>query len=232
MMQEPEHQQTTFSQEEKMNSKRFLGVFVMIILVFGLTACELSASTPPPTLSSEADMATLQSKFVEIATQTAAAGGAIIPLPTATVPLPAAPTMALPTLLPTVAPTTVPSTPVPVLVFTATPGIPTSYVLQKGEHAYCLARRFNVNPGDLLTLNGLSAASVLQPGMSLKIPQTGSFPGTRALRSHPTTYTVAAGDTIYTVACKYGDVDPNALAQVNNLAAPYTLTAGQTLNIP
>jgi LysM repeat protein len=41
-----------------------------------------------------------------------------------------------------------------------------------------------------------------------------------------------AGDTIYTIACAFGDVDPNAIIVVNGLESPYTLTPGQVLQIP
>jgi LysM repeat protein len=70
------------------------------------------------------------------------------------------------------------------------------------------------------------------PGETLTIPSTGTFPGPRALLSHPTTYTVDAGDTIYWVACYYGDVYPMAIAAVNGLSSPYTLTPGSTIEIP
>jgi LysM repeat protein len=114
-----------------------------------------------------------------------------------------------------------------------TPGIPASWTLQKGEHPYCIARRFNVNPDEMLRLNGLSANSTFFGGMVLKIPQTGNpFPANRSLRAHPTTYTVASGDTIYSIACLFGEVDPYAIAAANGLSSPYTLTAGQSLHIP
>lgn len=45
------------------------------------------------------------------------------------------------------------------------------------------------------------------------------------------TYVVKAGETIYRIARKYG-MTANRLAKTNNLEAPYTLTAGQTLCIP
>jgi len=110
---------------------------------------------------------------------------------------------------------------------------PASYTLQKGEFPYCIARRFDVNPEELLSLNGLSDGSIYYPNLSLRIPQSGSFPGTRALRSHPTTYTVAASDqTVYGVACMFGDVDPAAIAQANGLSVGSALTAGQSLSIP
>ena len=130
------------------------------------------------------------------------------------------------------------ATPVPpvatlIIVPTSTPGRPATYTLQQGEFPFCIARRFNVAAGDLLSLNGLNINSKPQVGFVLKIPQTGSWStGARALIAHPATYTVKAGDTIYTIACTYGDVDPNALILANALKSPYTLSAGQTLQIP
>jgi LysM repeat protein len=114
-----------------------------------------------------------------------------------------------------------------------TPGLPATYTIQKGEFPFCIARRFNLNVNELLTLNGLSMNSRVRTGITLKIPQTGNpFSGVRALRPHPATYTVKAGDTIYTVACYYGSASPDAIAQANNLTSPYALTPGQTLQIP
>src|SRR5688572_6179517 len=110
---------------------------------------------------------------------------------------------------------------------------PSTYTLQRGEFPYCIARRFDVNPEELLAINSLSDGSIDYPNLSLRIPQSGSFPGTRALRSHPTTYTVAASDeTVNSVACLFGDVDPSAIAQANGLSVGAALTAGQSLSIP
>ena len=116
---------------------------------------------------------------------------------------------------------------------TPTPGIPTTYTLQQGEFPYCIARRLNIDPDELLSLNNLVDGALYQPGLVLTIPQTGhTFPGTRALRTHPGTYTVQLDDTIYRIACVYGDVDPIYLAAYNGIAAPYTLTTGSVLSIP
>jgi LysM repeat protein len=136
-----------------------------------------------------------------------------------------------------VPPTGNPSTPAPgttpvVIVPTATPGRPTTYTLMSGEFPYCIARRFNVNPDDLLALNGFSQGQILQPGVQLRIPQTGSFPGNRALHSHPAQYTVTVDDTIYGIACYFGDIDPTSIAAANGLSLSSPLTTGRTLNIP
>ncbi len=109
--------------------------------------------------------------------------------------------------------------------------LPQTYTLQNGEFPYCIARRLNVSVTNLLNINGIGGS--VSPGMSLKIPQDGApFAGERALLPHPTTYTVKGGDTIYSIACAFGDVDPNYMAQVNNVPSPYNLTPGQVLQIP
>jgi LysM repeat protein len=110
---------------------------------------------------------------------------------------------------------------------------PTEYPLHKGEFPYCLARRFDVNPDTLLSINGLSSGNIYYPNRTLKIPQSGSFPGTRALRNHPATYTVSSSDeTVYGVACLFGDVDPAAIAATNNISVDAALTVGKQLSIP
>lgn len=110
---------------------------------------------------------------------------------------------------------------------------PAQYTLREGEFPFCIARRFNVDPADLLSLNGLGPNTLLEPGTTLQIPQTGTWAGEgRVLNPHPTTHTVLAGESIYSIACFYGDVSPEAIIAVNQLEEPYDLTAGQTLKIP
>jgi LysM repeat protein len=109
---------------------------------------------------------------------------------------------------------------------------PATYTLQDGEFPYCIARRFDVDPDQLLSLNGLVDGQTLYAGAVLKIPQSGSFPGTRALRNHPTTYTASSGDTIPGIACLFGDIDPSSIASANGLSVGTALTSGQQLSIP
>lgn len=111
--------------------------------------------------------------------------------------------------------------------------VPNNYVIQKGDHLYCIARRFDINVAALLNANGLSNNSSVYPGTKLVIPKdAGGFVGERALRNHPTEYTVVAGDTINSIACLFGDVDPRAIEAANNLTGDYTLKPGQVLYIP
>ncbi|MBI5354736.1 MAG: LysM peptidoglycan-binding domain-containing protein [Chloroflexi bacterium] len=109
---------------------------------------------------------------------------------------------------------------------------PATYTLQEGEFPYCIARRFNVDPTALLTASGLTSPDVYYAGLRLTIPQSGSFPGTRALLSHPATYSALSGQTLYEIACKYGDVDPAAIASLNGISLSATTTSGQQIKIP
>jgi len=114
-------------------------------------------------------------------------------------------------------------------------GRPATYTLQNGEHPFCIARRYNVDPDELLALSGLTRdqAYNLAAGTVLHIPQSGSFPGDRSLRPHPTTYTVASSDeTFYSIACLFGNVDPSNIAQANGLSLGSLLTVGQAIKIP
>ncbi len=153
--------------------------------------------------------------------------------PTPTVGTPA--TVAVTTPAPaTVMPVTGTSTP---QITSAAPTVPVTrpatYALQPGEFPYCIARRYNVNPDDLLSLNNITDGTLFYPGMTLTIPQTGSWPGDRSLHNHPDTYTVdSPNTTIYGVACYYGDILPQTIASANNLSLSSNVTVGQTLTIP
>jgi LysM repeat protein len=111
---------------------------------------------------------------------------------------------------------------------------PANWTLQKGEWPICIARRYNLDLNTFFASNGLNMNSKPAAGTNLRIPTSGSWSanyGARSLKAHPTTYTVVAGDTIYTIACRYGDVDPESILTVNNIKAG-DVKAGISLKIP
>ena len=240
-----------------MPKKIIIVISLAIAALVLLAACERSASQPllatPTAVGTNAtpqplgllhlqDLGTQTAMYI----QTEVALGVFTAVPTKDLSLPnptttpigmqstPASTTQPPLILATVTPMTgTGTTPIPsIVVPTATPGHPSTYTIQAGEFPYCLARRFNVDPGDLLSLNNLTSGEIIQPGTTLSIPATGSFPGTRALQAHPTQYTVAVNDTFYTIACSFGDVDPSAIAAANGMAITTPLTTGKVLNIP
>ena len=199
-------------------TKRFNLVIVCIVLLtLVLSGCQLPASKAPETEASQA-MTTpivIQTDSPQSMTQTSAAK------------LPPTSTLISPSATPTNTPEPTDDFVIPTLTRPAT------YTLQEGEFPYCIARRFNLNPADLIDLNGLTADELVSPGTSLKIPQTGTWTGEGRVRNaHPDTYTVSTGETIYAIACYYGDVSPEAIIAANHLEEPYTLKAGQVLDIP
>jgi len=245
-------------------SRRFVTALSLFLLfVVSLTACTRNFSAMPqatPTLLPPEIASPLPNDPMALiaGTATAMATGEAAPTPTLPFEFSTPTPIEIPTEIPTdqatpaateetptppfiliTPPAEVPATPTNVLPTVPpqalTPGsLPTTYTLQEGEFPYCIARRFNVNPNELLQLNGLSDGMIYQPGLQLRIPQSGNpFPGDRALRPHPTTYTVEkANMTLYAVACLFGDVYPEAIAQANGLELSARLTVGQTLNIP
>jgi LysM repeat protein len=238
-----------------MSKKLIIIIAVALTAVLLFSACERSASqttkatptakgsknTPQPT-----NILLLQSWETVTANyvQTAVAQGTFTAAPVTPAPQfsPTPTQLGAPTETPTPtslvpatgAPTNTPvpgNTPV-VIVPTATPGRPATYTLHSGEFPYCLARRFDVDPNELLSLNGLVNGQNLQPGLILTIPQTGSFPGNRALHAHPAQFTVNVDDSFYSIACYFGDVDPTSIAAANGLSLSSPLTTGKILNIP
>jgi LysM repeat protein len=172
----------------------------------GLSTQTLSGDTPQVETLTSTPLITLPTSTAATATATLAVGG---------------------TLVSETQPSGTQPTPLP-------PGSrPSSYTLQRGEFPYCIARRFDVNPEQLLTANSLTRGDIYYPNLTLTIPASaGPFPPPRALRTHPATYTAVTGDTVYGVACKFGDVDPAAIAAANNISVSSALTAGQSLSIP
>jgi len=111
--------------------------------------------------------------------------------------------------------------------------IPEVYTLHKGEFPWCLARRFNINPHQIMKINGFYSGQIFHPGQPVWLPQSPRpFPGNRALRTHTAFYTVRHRDTIYSIACYFGDIDPIAIAELNGIPAPYRLVVGQVLAMP
>jgi len=234
------------------NQRSTLKISVVIITMILTASCKVPISQAPvstPTLiptglfvsplpSVENPMAMIQQFAAQTQTAAFALGTEGTP---STVTTPATSTSSTINLTPGTPTNAIATTPVPAPI---TPGGPTptlmppgsrpaSYTLQTGEFPYCLARRFNVDPDALLSLNGISSGELVYPGTVLKIPQSGSFPGTRALHTHPTTHTVSSSDeTLYGVACYFGDVDPAQIAQANGISLSASLSSGQQLQIP
>ncbi len=226
-----------------MKSKFLILALITILVGILIAGCEKPAPLPPTVATATSEIPfpietnpTLD--LSQIGTQTAVAKTppVLTAAPTnqpnqpgvENTPVPPQPTAQPP------APAAATKTPRPVIkVPSATPGRPSSYTIQSGDTFYCIARRYNLNVADFLSLNGLSTSSLAQIGQVVKIPQSGTWSsGDRALKAHPDTYTVVAGDTLNRIACRYGDVDPSAILAANGFSSAGDIKAGITINIP
>ncbi len=120
---------------------RFLFTVMLGTLVFVLSACSLGSAP-------KKDIAVSQTAISLLYTQmagTLAATPTFENLPTATATATVTPTIPVTPASPTTGPR------------------PASYTLQIGEYPYCIARRFNVDPKELLTLNALSSGMIYCP---------------------------------------------------------------------
>jgi len=232
-------------------SRKNRSIFItstMLLAAVLISACQQPYSTPPAITNTPLGNSLFSTPLGEpnsmddvqnFITQTALAGGGNV-IPTST---PSAATDGVPTVTPTsiivIPPTATQAVSNGVTQAAASP-VPSSgsWTLRTEEFPFCIARRYNVDPNDLLKASGLTSPDIYYEGLKLVIPQNSTWNeanlGSRGLRTHPGTYSVTgnADTTVYGVACKYGDVDPAAIAQNNSISVDATLSVGQSLNIP
>jgi LysM repeat protein len=101
------------------------------------------------------------------------------------------------------------------------------YVVQAGDNMSSIAVRFGVSVDAILKANSLSNPDFVYPGQKLTIPAGGSSSG----GSSPKTHVVKAGETLGSIAAKYG-VTAKAIMDANQIANPNLIYPGQTLHIP
>lgn len=124
-------------------------------------------------------------------------------------------------------------------------------VARRGETLNALATRIGANPAELARFNGMAPDQALRAGELVSLPRKVSGTNSAALNPQnvdvtplepaaipaavdapePKRHQVAAGETAFSVARKYG-VPVAALAEWNGLDSNFTLRSGQTLIIP
>lgn len=107
---------------------------------------------------------------------------------------------------------------------------PSFVVVNYGDTLYSIAARHFVSVDALVRANGLPSASFIWAGQRLIIPASSPAPAPKP-ESRPSVYTVSPGDTLYSIATRYGTT-VNAVMRANNLYNPSFIYAGQRLNIP
>jgi LysM repeat protein len=125
-----------------------------------------------------------------------------------------------------------------------------THTVQSGENLYRIALQYEISLSDLRNANPEVSGDLIQPGQILKIPDCtpngNSSSGTTNVPTSPpptvasssnsasgggTVYIVQPGDTLFTIAQRYG-VTVKAIQDANNLSNPNRLSVGQELTIP
>ena len=91
-----------------------------------------------------------------------------------------------------------------------------------GETLYGLARRVGMRPAELAAWNSLPPDAGLRAGQMLHLSPPAAEPGNF--------YTVAAGDTFYSIARRYGCTVADLIA--HNERPDFTLHIGEALRVP
>ncbi|MDZ4258747.1 MAG: transglycosylase SLT domain-containing protein, partial [Gemmatimonadales bacterium] len=111
-----------------------------------------------------------------------------------------------------------------------------THVVRRGETVSGIARRYGVSQNLLMTANRVARASSLQIGTTLYIPVSGTeIPATLLrepvpARSGPTTHIVRRGDTVGTIARRYGVTERQVIA-LNKLGKKAVIKVGQRLRV-
>lgn len=112
-----------------------------------------------------------------------------------------------------------------------------THVVQPGENLFRIALRYGVSMDDLARTNAIADARRIYAGQVLTIPGL-TNPATSAaevvanplVATAPTVHVIQRGETLKTIAAKYG-VTMEQILEANNIANPDRIYAGQTLNI-
>jgi len=119
----------------------------------------------------------------------------------------------------------------------AAKGPPATVTVRKGDTLDAIADRLDVTVEQLKAANGLKR-NTIQPGDVLKNPKAQSEAKASSGRkvaveakAPPESYTVARGDTIFSISKRFG-VSMDALRRANGLSAKAQIHTGQKLQLP
>ena len=105
------------------------------------------------------------------------------------------------------------------------------HVVVRGDTIFSISRSYRVSQEELMRRNGLSDPSRLLVGMRLTIPGAAGASAPATVAGTFTEYTVAANDTLYSIARTRG-VTLQALRDINGFSKDYVLKAGEKIKIP
>ena len=114
------------------------------------------------------------------------------------------------------------------LLTTGTSALAASHKVVKNDSLWAISKKYGVSISSLKKANSLSG-NTIYVGQTLKIPSSSKTAAVKAMATSSTTYKVAKGDTLWSIAKKYG-VSVSALQKANNLSSSL-IYIGQSLKL-
>ena len=117
------------------------------------------------------------------------------------------------------------------------PGGACTYIVHRGDTLSAIAWRYGTSVWTLARMNGLANPNYIWVGQRLVVPCGGYHPAPPPPPPGPppppcgTIHVVCRGDTVYSIACRYGST-VQAIAAANHLWNPNVIWPGQRLYIP
>jgi len=204
------------------------GVGLLVALL--LAGCTLPAA--PDVTPTPSEQEAIEAGMAQMATEAAQTAAVVMESPVSTptpLPTPVPSPTPPPTPVPTIAPTVPPTAPPPPQPTEAPPmSGEQTYIVQRGDTLYSIARRYGVRLGDLAAYNGIVNPNRIYVGQVLRIP---SGPSPQPPSGGETVYIVQPGDRLFRIALRY-NMNYLYLAAYNGIANPNLIYPGQVIRIP
>lgn len=212
----------------KSRSRTLIPVLILVVMLFSLIGCNRERPAPTPAATAAAVKAGTATPAPPAAGTTRVVLPGQTPQTAVVAPTPTVPASPA---APTPAPIATSAAPTPPIQPGGTGGATgeTIHVVERGDTLAKIAARYGVTVQQIADLNGITNPNLIYTGQKLRIPAAGAAP--TAQPGATRTYTVRAGDTLVSIATKFG-VTVQAIQQLNNLPSPDKIYTGQVLKIP
>ncbi len=106
-----------------------------------------------------------------------------------------------------------------------------TYTVQSGDTLFSIARSFGLSVSDLAFANGITNPDRILAGQVLNIPGEDDDTGDSTGGGTASSYTVVAGDTLFSLARRFGTT-VDAFVAANDLENANQISVGQVLTVP